>query len=208
MAGLEAITSGLPSTSINWTVLSYVFGLGIAGFIAFFFLLPKIKNDIQINIRKKIGGGYGYVKLDGKVITRGNVRQLEIKKLKRLFPAPEPQYFYPMRAMFKKFAVYMYQNKDGDLIPEDFDDTGLTPLSKPKYEDLELWATMQKDRISQTYNADFLSKYGVLLAQGGMIAALIIVSVIIMNKHVEASQILASALRETSTILQAVKGGL
>ena len=97
----------------------------------------------------------------------------------------------------------MIQDEKGNLVPlGEIDYADYQSKLAPKQQDLDLWGITNLKRTWEKYRNDFWSKYGVLVSEGIMVMMLIIISFLIMQKYVEASKILAQALREAATIAQ------
>lgn len=77
----------------------------------------------------------------------------------------------------------------------------------PKRREMELWGQLQRKRVAERANNDFMSKYGFIVGQGMVVILIIGVTLVMMNKQVEIAKIIGAGQAQALTVLQALKGG-
>lgn len=155
--------------------------------------------------RRRTGGGISQFDDAGKIMNMKGVRQMHAYILNKYFPVPAISDLIPCRGFFKKWVYTCYLNDNNDLIPISFDDAEYKKNSMPMAQDLQGWGQLQRQRIENTYG-EFWNKYSVLIGEGIVALTLIIVSIIVAGKIQKGSEVLAQAISQATTVLQAVQG--
>ena len=161
----------------------------------------------KIVIRKRIGGGYNTVLTDGTKIVEDGIEKLYVVLTKRKYPLPPSNLLYPARGvgMFKRALIYMRMDENGDLQTEPCpDDKQFSDKLVLRQQDLYSWGQTERKRLNASYNTDFMARYGVLIGEGIVVFALIIIVFLMMNKFVEANSVLAGAIDRATTVLNAM----
>ena len=202
VSGLQSLTPKLQEGTIQW--LGGLFFILLFGMILLYILRYKLF-PIRIIVQKKVGSGIHDYFDDGKIFKVNGIEQLYIAGERKYLPKPASNLFIPTKGLFKRYNLHMIKDENGDLSPAPINSGDGRPVVAVS-QDMTLWGQLQLKRLNETYNNDFWGKYGVLVGESIVAMVLIVMSFIIMNKHVEAANILAGAIREATTVLQAIKG--
>lgn len=207
---LGSVTQNIPliSGGVDWSFILYIMGAAIVGMVAFIFLRKHFYPYLLI-ITRKVGSGESVITDHGKIMSRDGTKQLHVYSLNKYIPIPQNRNLLPYRGLFKKAAIQYYMDSDGELVenllePIPISDERHQKTFVPKDQTKSYWAQLQRVRVQQNYG-EFWNKYGQLVAQGAISLVLIVVALIIMNKFVEATGTLSSALREAATIAQTLR---
>lgn len=194
-----------PQFNISITAIIYIF-LFVAGLMIFYFRFRGIFYPIKVVMRKRTGGGVGWVEDSGIIKMHEGIRKLFLYSMNKYFPVPATSDLLPTKGIFRKYVYEVYLNDNGEIVPVRFDDKDYIKTSQPANQSMQGWAQLQRKRVENNYG-DFLSKYGVLVGEGIVALTLIIVSIVIAGKLEKSSELLSMAIRETATILQTMRGG-
>lgn len=199
----------IPSVSIQWEWVVVIF-FGMLSILAVWYFGRQHLYPILIIIRKKVGTGEVIVFDHGSPVVKDGIKMLHVFNAKTYNPWPKTDQLSPYRGLFKKWCIEMYQDSNGTLseglVVVKTDTKGYEATFVPDDKAKQAWAMQQRKRNREEYMADFWSKYGVLVGESILVLALIVMGMVIMNKHVEAAEIMARAINEAATVRQALGG--
>lgn len=194
-----------PNLNISLDIFVYIFVTIAIGLIVYF-RFRGMFYPIKIAMRRRVGGGIIWGEDAGKIVMHEGIRKLYLFGLNKYFPVPSTSDLLPTKGVFRKYCYEVYLNDNNDITPVTFSDNNYKETSSPVKQDLQGWAQMQRKRVENNYG-DFMSKYGILIGEGIIAITLIMVAIIIGGKLEKATELLSSALRETATIIQTMRGG-
>lgn len=209
---LNSISAGIPSVNIPWQWVTVLF-LVILGLMGLYFLFVQYTYPVLVIVRRKMGMGEMLVFDHGKKVMQDGLDKMWVHGVKQYNPWPKTEYFYPYKGLnpFKKYVIEMYQDANGNLgeamlvVKTDSQqhEASFIPDDKAK----QAWAMQQRKRNREENQGDFWARYGVLVGESILVLGLIVMGMVIGNKHVEASQIIAKSVEIAGTICQTQLGG-
>lgn len=206
--GTQLADLGIKAPNIGGIIpyITYGFIIIIIGMLAWFFLRQKTY-PIRVRVLRKTGSGLLDINDDGIIKNIEGTEKLWVHSIKKWAPRPDSSSFIPTRGLFKKWTLHMYLDSNGNLVPISFNNESYEKVLVPRQLDMEQWAQIERKRIDRKYGDDWLSKYGVLVAQGLVSVALLVGIFIAANKYVEGQELFAQAANHLATVIQATRGG-
>lgn len=209
---LGQVSAGIPNVSIPWQWVTGGFFLLLFGMVGYF-LFAQYTYPILVIIRRKIGMGEMMVFDHGKPIMRDGLKMMWVHGVKQYNSWPKTEYLYPYKGLnpFKKYVIELYQDANGLLgegmieikTSAEKHEVNFVPDDKSK----QAWAQQQRKRNREENAGDFWARYGVLVGESILVLGLIVMGMVIGNKHVEASKIIAKSVEIAGTICQTHLGG-
>lgn len=197
-------------------IMLYIAIFAIIAFVLGYVIIRPLRYKIRVIIWAARGGtgiveavDKGRIVRGGGLFNKSPVGKLKLMKRKLALPIPEINHFVRGE---KGDTIYYYKYGDTDYVPimfgelkEKFTDLQLNPSE----EDMKLWwISEHKDLVNRNSTKDFINKYGMLIAAGGIIIGIIIVTWIIsgtLKEYISAAQTIAAETAKMAENMAIIK---